>query len=72
MLPSADQAVTDSSRRRFDHYFWGTLMLLLVGTGIFFAAHLAWDMMLVSFLLVCFGAVCAVAWFAELGERSAR
>ena len=37
--------------------------VLLVGTGVYFAFHLAWNLILLSFLLVCIGAISAVAGF---------
>jgi hypothetical protein len=45
--------MTESSRLRFDLYSWGTLTVLLVGTGVYFAFHLAWNLILLGFLLVC-------------------
>jgi hypothetical protein len=44
--------MTESRRLRFDLYSWGTLTVLLVGTGVYFAFHLAWNLILLSFLLV--------------------
>ena len=55
--------MTESSRLRFDLYSWGALTVLLVGTGVYFACHLAWNLILESFLLVCIGAFSAVAGF---------
>jgi hypothetical protein len=34
-----------------------------LGTGVYFAFHLAWRLILVSFLLVCFGSVSAATGF---------
>jgi hypothetical protein len=62
--------MTESSRLRFDLYSSGTLMVLLVGTGMYFAFHLAWNLILVSFLLVYFGAISAVAGFYRRWRKS--
>jgi hypothetical protein len=35
--------MTESNRLRFDLYSWGTLTVLLVGTGVYFSLHLAWN-----------------------------
>jgi hypothetical protein len=60
------------TRRRLDLYFRGALMVLLVGTGVYFAFHLAWNLILVSFLLVCFGSISAVAGFYRTWRKSPR
>jgi hypothetical protein len=62
----------ENSRQRFDLYFRGALMVLLVGTEVYFAFHLAWNLILVSFLLVCFGSVSAVAEFYRTWRKSPR
>jgi hypothetical protein len=54
--------------RRFDLYYWGTLMILCFGTGVYFAFHLGWNLILVGFLLDCICAFAAVAGFIERGE----
>jgi hypothetical protein len=64
--------MTESSRLRFALYFRGALMVLLVGSGVYFAFHLAWNMMLVSFLLLCFGTVSAVMGFYRAWRKSPR
>jgi len=64
--------MTESSRLRFDLYSWGTLTVLLVGTGVYFAFHLAWNLILLSFLLVCIGAISAVAGFCRTWRKSSR
>jgi hypothetical protein len=63
--------MTESSRLRFDLYSWGTLTALLIGTEVYFAFHLAWNLMLVSFLLVYFGAISALAGFYRTWRKSA-
>lgn len=62
---------TESSRLRFDLFYWGSLTALLIGTGVYFALHLAWNLMLVSFLLVYFGAISALAGFYRTWRKSA-
>jgi len=62
--------MTVSSRLRFDLYSWGTLTVLLVGTGVYFAFHLAWNLILPSFLLVCIGTVSAVAGFYRTWRKA--
>jgi hypothetical protein len=62
--------MTESSRLRFDLYSWGTLTVLLVGTGVYFSFHLAWNLILLSFLLVSFGAISGVAGFYRTWQRS--
>lgn len=64
--------MTETNRLRFDLYSWGALAALLVGTGVYFAFHLGWNMMLVSFLLVCFGTISAVAGFYRAWRKSTR
>jgi hypothetical protein len=63
--------MTESSRLRFDLFFWGSLTALLIGTEVYFALHLAWNLMLVSFLLVYFGAISALAGFYRTWRKSA-
>ena len=60
--------MTESSRLRFDLYSWGTLTVVLGGTVAYFSFHLAWNLILLSFLLVYFGAISGVAGFTERGE----
>ncbi len=55
--------MTQSSRLRFDLYSWGALAVLLGGAGVYFSFHLAWSLILLSFLLVYFGAISSVAGF---------
>jgi hypothetical protein len=43
------------------YYYWGTLVVLCIGAGVYFAFHLASNLILLSFLLVSSGAICAVA-----------
>jgi hypothetical protein len=62
--------MTESGRLRFDLYSWGALTVLLVGTGAYFAFHLAWNLILLSFLLVSIGAVSAVAGFYRTWRKS--
>ena len=62
--------MTESSRLRFDLYSRGTVLVLLVGTAAYFAFHLAWNLILVSFLLVCIGTISAVAGFYRTWRRS--
>jgi hypothetical protein len=61
----------ESSRLRFDLYSWGALTALLIGTGVYFAFHLGWNLMLVSFLLAYFGAISALAGFYRTWRKSA-
>jgi len=63
--------MTESSRLRFDLCSWGTLTVLLIGSEVYFAFHLAWNFMLVSFLLVYFGAISALAGFYRTWRKSA-
>jgi hypothetical protein len=62
--------VTESSRLRFDLYSWGILTVLLIATGVYFAFNLAWNLTLVSFLLVGIGAFSAVAGFCRTWRKS--
>jgi membrane protein implicated in regulation of membrane protease activity len=62
----------ESSRLRFDLCYWGTLAVLSIGTGVYFAFHLAWNLILVSFLLVCIAAISAVAGFYRTWRNSRR
>ena len=62
--------MTESGRLRFDLYSWGALTVLLVGTGVYFALHLAWNLILVSFLLVCIGSISAVGGFYRTWRKS--
>jgi hypothetical protein len=59
--------MTESNRLRFDLWSWATL--LLVGTGVYFAFHLAWSLILLSFLLACIGAISAVAGFGRTWRK---
>ena len=62
--------MTESSRLRFDLYSWGALTVLLGGTGVYFSFHLAWNLILLSFLLVYFGAISGVAGFYRTWQKS--
>jgi hypothetical protein len=62
--------MTESNRLRFDLYFWGALTVVLVGTGVYFSFHLAWNLIVLSFLLVYFGAISAVAGFYRTWRKS--
>jgi membrane protein implicated in regulation of membrane protease activity len=62
----------ESSRLRFDLCYWGTLAVLSIGTGVYFVFHLAWNLILVSFLLVCIAAISAVAGFYRTWRNSRR
>ena len=62
--------MTESSRLRFDLYSWGILVVLLIGTGVYFGFHLGWNLILVSFLLACIGAFSAVAGFYRTWRKS--
>jgi hypothetical protein len=43
----------------------------MIGAGVYFAFHLAWNLTLVSFLLVYFGAIAALAGFYRTWRKSA-
>jgi hypothetical protein len=62
--------MTESSRLRFNLCYWGTLTVLCFGTAAYFAFHLAWNLILVSFLLVCIGAISAVGGFYRTWRKS--
>jgi hypothetical protein len=57
---------------RFNLYYWGTLVVLCFGTGVYFAFHLAWNLTLISFLLVSIGTICAVAGLYRTWRKSSR
>ncbi len=63
-------SMPESSRLRFDLYSWGILTVLLVGTGVYFACHLAWNLILPSFILICIGTISAVRGLYHAWRKS--